>query len=130
MAKLNGTASGDRIADRMQELGVSLNDMAAILGVTYEHMRRVAKGESVISDPLLKIACAKDVLDLDVNEMLGLTKIDRIKAKFGQLPQALTHKIPEMEPIERAWLRMSKQHRRDLINMAQTWAAQDKGMTA
>lgn len=118
------TRIGQMIADKMEEKGVSIRDLATKIEITYEHARRITKGESVPSKFILKLI--SDYLGLDFQAADRLRNTDRIQAKFGDLPMELAGKQPGMDPLERVWPGLKEEQKSDLIRMAQAWYKRNK----
>src|SRR5579884_3289142 len=116
-------ALGTRIDAAMQERGVSIRDLARKLEITYEHARRLARGEAVPSSYLLKAVCA--YLKLPYEELQNIATSDRIRKKYGTLPLELTGKNPELDPIERAWPYLTDDQKKTLITLAQALVQQN-----
>jgi len=108
----------------MEELNLSIADLAEKVGATYEHVRSLVRGKSVPSK-LMVDALAK-ALKMDSAELERLATADRIRVKFGKIPLELAGKNPEMEPLERVWKHLSEEHKADLIAQAQAWARRDR----
>ena len=107
------------IAHKMGELGVGIGDLAKQAGITYEHARRIARGESIPSSRLtVRIS---EVLALNPNELLLLGKADRLRQKFEVeiMPDAPDNDFEEFKAI---WRILSDGRRRDLIGIAKLFA--------
>lgn len=109
------TRFSEIVEDKMDDLGLSINDVAGQVGSTYEHIRKIVRGSSpVVSKYLVKEICR--VLKLDYEEMEPILNADKIHAKYkGKLPKELTDKNPELEPIERSWPKLTKAQKEDFI---------------
>lgn len=118
------TKSGDVIAARMDELGLSIKDVAAKCDVTYEHIRGIVRGYLVPSKYLLP-QLAK-VLKTDQHDLDKLATADKIRMKYGKITVEMAGKNPELEPLEKVWDYLSEEHKTDLISMAQTYAKRDR----
>ena len=88
-------------ADRMNELEFTIKDVAARSGLTYEHVRKLVKGEAYPSRLALRELC--QVLKLDHGEMNELAVADRLEKKYGGIPHALAGRHPELSLLERWW---------------------------
>jgi transcriptional regulator with XRE-family HTH domain len=120
------TRIGQAILNRMEERGVSIRDLAGRLEVTYEHARRITKGESVPSKYVLKLLC--EYLDMDFAAAEKLRNMDRIQAKFGDLPLELSGKIADLDPLERVWNQLTPEQKNDLTTMGLAWAKRNKAL--
>jgi transcriptional regulator with XRE-family HTH domain len=117
------TASTDLselISNALEARDMSIKDLAEHLQITYEHSRRIVRGESVPSRLLLKTLA--EPLKLDFEHLVKLATAARIKAKYGSIPAELAGKKPGMESIERAWDKLTPDQQQDLCDMARTWA--------
>ena len=123
--KLNlPTRTGEVLTERMQELKLSIADLAEKVGTSYEHVRNVAKGNAVPSK--LMVRALADALKIKADELDRIVTADRIRVKFGTIPLELAGKNPELEPLERVWNHLSQEHKADLIAQAQAWAKRDR----
>ena len=117
------TLTAELMEKRMEELGMSARDLSVKVGVVYEHIRNILRGNIVPSKLLVKeIAKA---LKVPLPELERVAVADRIQLKFGDIPFELSGKNPELEPIERAWPKLSKEHKADILAMVQTFVKRD-----
>src|SRR5438874_506160 len=107
------TRTAERMSQRMEELNLSIGDLAKQVGATYEHVRSLVRGNSVPSR--LMVESLAKALRMDKAELERFATADRISAKYGKIPLELSGKNPEMEPLERVWHYLSKGHKADLI---------------
>jgi len=105
----------------MQTRGLAIKDLAVLLDVTYEHARRLVRGEGVPSRPLIRRLA--EALELSFDELNRLATADKIRMKFGTVPLELAGKNPELEPIERVWVHLTHDQKRDAITLVTSWAA-------
>ena len=117
------TLTSERVLKRMEDLDLSIRDFALRIGVSYEHARGIVRGKTP-SKRILKKLC--EALNLPLKEMERITTADKIREKYGTIPLELSAKNPELEPIERIWNLLSKQHKSDLIAIARAYAQQDQ----
>ena len=89
------------LAERMNELDLTIKDVAASSGLTYEHVRKLVKGEAYPSRLALRELCR--VLKLENAEMDQLAIADRLEKKYGGIPHALAGRHPELSLLERSW---------------------------
>jgi len=66
---------------RMVELGISAKDLSTRSSVTYEHIRKLIKGQCLPSPVCLRKLSA--ALDMNEKEMLGSVEKDRAVFRFG-----------------------------------------------
>ena len=112
------------ISGALEAKGMSIKDLSKQTGTTYEHTRRMVRGESIPSFYLLRDVCP--VLGLDINETEEVAKADRIVKKHGDLPSTLTTRVVGLEPIERVWLILTEDQKQDAITMITGWARRNK----
>jgi len=108
----------------MQELNLSIADLAAQVGTTYEHVRNIVKGNAVPSK--FMVPALAEALKINRDDLERLATADRIRSKFGTIPLELSGKNPELEPLERVWNHLSAEHKADLIAQAKAWAKRDR----
>jgi len=118
------TRAGEVVTEKMQELNLSIGDLAAKVGTTYEHVRSVVKGNTVPSR--FMVQALSEALKMNRGELERIATADRIRRKFGTIPMELAGKNPELEPLERVWNHLSQEHKADLISQAQAWAKRDR----
>jgi hypothetical protein len=97
---------------RMDELEIDIKGLADKTESTYEHIRKIVRGQAFPSRYFLRILC--HALDLNVDEMDELLVADRLESKFGGIPAKLAGKDPTMLPLERIWGRLTRPQQ-DLI---------------
>lgn len=118
------TRTGERLSKRMLELKLTLRDLAAETGTTYEHVRKIMKGDTVPSRFMVQALAG--ALKMNQSEVERLATADRIRLKFGKIPLELAGKNPELEPLEHIWKHLTEEHKADLIAQAQAWAQRDR----
>src|ERR1051325_6488060 len=89
------------LTGRMNELDLSIRDVASSSGLTYEHVRKLVKGEAYPSRLALRELCR--VLTLDHSQMDELAIADRLEKKYGGIPHALAGRHPELSLLEQWW---------------------------
>lgn len=89
------------LSERMNELGRSIREVAASSGLTYEHVRKLVKGEAYPSRLALRELCR--VLTLDAAQMDQLAIADRLEKKYGGIPHALAGRHPELSLLAPWW---------------------------
>jgi transcriptional regulator with XRE-family HTH domain len=119
---------GELILDAMEEKGMSIRELSVAVETTYEHIRRIVKGEGIPSKFMLKDICEK--LHINYKEAEKAATADRIAKRFGSIPIELSGKNPEMEPLDRIWTKLTDEQKHDLISMAQTWAKRNRALSA
>jgi transcriptional regulator with XRE-family HTH domain len=89
------------LADRMNELDLTIKDVAGRSGLTYEHVRKLVKGDAYPSRLALRELC--QVLQLQNADMNELAIADRLEKKYGGIPHALAGRHPELSLLARWW---------------------------
>lgn len=89
------------LVERMNQLDLTLKRVAEGTGLTYEHVRKLAKGEAFPSALALRDLCR--VLDLEEKKLKPLAVADRIERKYGGIPHALAGKHPELSLLAPWW---------------------------
>lgn len=99
-----GSATGRlarALTQRMNELDVTIRQLAERASLTYEHIRKLVKGAAYPSKLALLEVCR--VLTLDPVEMETLAVADRVEKKYGGIPHALAGKHPELSLLAPWW---------------------------
>src|SRR5215471_16323240 len=86
---------------RMNERDITIKDLAARSGLTYEHIRKLVKGEAYPSRLALREVCRALALDFEEMDKLGVA--DRLERKYGGIPHALAGRHPELSLLARWW---------------------------
>lgn len=89
------------LSARMAEVGATLRGLSGRTGLTYEHVRKLVKGEAYPSKLALREVCA--ALNLDAGKMEALAIADRVERKYGGIPHALAGKHPELSLLAPWW---------------------------
>ncbi|HUK86717.1 MAG TPA: helix-turn-helix transcriptional regulator [Terriglobales bacterium] len=89
------------LVERMNQLDLTLRQVAERTGLTYEHVRKLAKGAAFPSRLALRELCR--VLALDLAEMDRRAVADRLERKYGGIPHALAGKHPELSLLAPWW---------------------------
>ena len=89
------------LVDRMNQIDLTIRQLAQRTGLTYEHIRKLAKGEAHPSRLALREICG--VLQLEPGRMESLAIADRIEKKYGGIPHALAGQHPELSLLAPWW---------------------------
>lgn len=107
------------IAQHMAEQGVTIRDLSTRVRITYEHARRIVRGEAIPSTELA--TRISHVLSMNPDQLLLLGKADRMKEKFDveilSVPDS-----DDVETLKGIWTILSTERRRDLIEIAKLFA--------
>ncbi len=88
---------GVHLANRMEEQGLTINQLAGAVNCTYEHIRKMVACDALPSDVVLKDICA--ALKLNLARAKRLVVTDRMRKRYGATIWLLAGKDPSMEPI-------------------------------
>ena len=108
----------DALLDAMAEKQMDIGDLAKRIGTTYEHARKLVKTYAFPSRLLLEKICR--VLDMDLDEAHRLVVVDKIKHKYGSIPQELAGKTPRFEEIERILPKLTDEQFRMFVNIGKS----------
>jgi hypothetical protein len=92
--------------------------------ITYEHLRRAIRGESLPSLEKVKVLC--DVLDLDFAKAKQLRELDQLSADYT--PEALQSLLGAqsgdhlLDAVSRSWTRLTTELRRGVHVLVESWA--------
>ncbi len=120
------TALSEIISERMRERGVGIKELSQMVEVSYEHARRIVRGEGVPSPPVLRLLSQQ--LDLNWNDLDKLATMCIIRKKHGDVLLEMAGRNPEMESIERAWPFLTKEQKYDAIAMITAWANRSRAL--
>lgn len=118
------TLLSDLISRAMEDQNLSIRGLAEKLSMTYEHARRIVRGEGIPSDVVLRAICNE--LGLNFKEAQQLSVASKIRVKYGDIPFKLAGKNPELDPIERVWSLLTESQKNDATNMIQGWARRNR----
>jgi transcriptional regulator with XRE-family HTH domain len=96
---------------------LSLSNVAAKTGVTYEQIRKLIRNLSFPSE--YQIEKLSKLLDLDLEEVNKVLTADKIQRKYGKMSAILTKKNPELDTIEKEWPYL-KDWQKDALNTMAT----------
>jgi transcriptional regulator with XRE-family HTH domain len=92
---------GTALRSAMDAKSVSAKELADRVKITYEHVRKLIRGDAYPSKSLLTLIC--QTLEWDSDKATQLAHTDKIERKFGGVPALLAGKNPELSDIERHW---------------------------
>lgn len=118
------TRLGELISEKMAEKKIDVRDLAEKLDITYEHVRRIARGEGIPSKFVLKLL--SDELGIPYKEAEQIATSDKIIKKYGTIPLELYGKQPSLEPLERVWGKLTEEQQDALKAMANSFIASSK----
>jgi transcriptional regulator with XRE-family HTH domain len=118
------TQLGALVADKMEEMGLTINDLKLLLDVTYEHARRIVRGESVPSKHVLYLMA--DAFQIPRETVVRLATADKLQKKYGSIPLELAGGDPTLEPIKRDWTKLSEHDKETVMDMVRNLARRNK----
>lgn len=122
------TLTSELINAGLAEKKMSIKDLAEAVDITYEHSRRLSRGESLPSKFILREVCK--VLGISLQEAERAATADRINKKFGGIPAEMSGKIPSLSAIERVWNSLTEEQQADATAMIQGWARRNRAHAA
>jgi transcriptional regulator with XRE-family HTH domain len=107
------TELGRRILQRIKDLDLDVTQVAIRIGVEYETLRKVVKGDRPPARRVLRDLCPE--LNLDFQELENIIVVDKLSRKH---PGALLHIAgladPEIIAIARQWASLSDEQRQHI----------------
>jgi transcriptional regulator with XRE-family HTH domain len=117
------TKIGSMIHEALDNKGASIRDLARHTESTYEHIRRILKGDNIPSKHVLKLICA--YLGMDYETANSIATTDRVIKRYGGIPTDTGIKKPELASIENAWDHLTEDQKETLRTMANVMAKQN-----
>lgn len=111
------------LTQAMEKKNVSIKDLAEQCDIVYEHCRRIVRGMPP-SRPVLRVICK--VLDLNFKQLDELSTAASIKRKYGDVPEMMAGKNPELGPIEHAWDKLTDEQKQSATSMITGWAKSNR----
>ena len=108
----------------MDEEKLSLNDLAKEFGLTYEYMRRVARGLNTPSKTILCLFAQR--FKWNFKEVEALLVQDRFRLRNGEAGAIAQTFNPEVEPFEKAWHLLGPEQKKILLQQFQLILAQNR----
>lgn len=118
------TSVAETVSEAMKEQGVSIRDLAIKLGLTYEHVRRVVRGEAIPSKFILKPLCVE--LGIDYDEVDKLATGEKIRKKYGAITTDLSPQNPTLEKVQRMFNALNETQQKDLLDMLQVMVQRNR----
>ncbi|HWR50959.1 MAG TPA: helix-turn-helix transcriptional regulator, partial [Bryobacteraceae bacterium] len=120
-AVIAATRVGQAILDAMEEQGFDLRSLSLRLDITYEHLRRITRGEGVPSNFVL--AQISDTLNLDFKRLHELAFADRVRRRYGIDRANQQTGVPlTVLPLLRVWGYLDALEQHAVIALAETFA--------
>jgi len=118
------TLLAQRINERLPELKMSLNDLAAKTGSTYEYVRKLSRGLALPSKYMLRVLA--EAIGLKYDEMEKIVVEDRIRMKYGEASLKVRGRSLAMEPFEKMVPQLDKAQREQIIGIMETWVKNNR----
>lgn len=115
---------GDRVNNAMQDKGMGIRDVAEKLELTYEHVRRIVRGEAIPSKFILKPIA--ELLSMEYSELEQLATAERIRKKYGAIQVDIIPKNATLDPVEKVWNKLTEKQQKDALSMMQGWAKNNR----
>jgi len=105
--------------ERMREKGMSIRELAGLVGVTYEHARRLSRGLSVPSRYMCRVIC--EALDLNFAEVYPGVVKDSVERRYGKSvkPEEIDGHV---DPVHKLWGRLTPSQQRDFFTQMESLA--------
>lgn len=127
------TEVGKRIGHRMEELGISVRQLARQTGVVCEFIYQVVGGSTgarngptvIPSENALRLRWAP-ALRLDPDMLVEVARADTLERQREKLGIAdMKNPIPaELKPLVENWSKLDQEHRNDILTLARVWSMQ------
>lgn len=105
----------------MEEKKLTIRDLAKASAISYEHGRKIVRGEALPSRHLLLAVC--DWLNLDREQALALAYRSRLSKR---LPAE--HAEESLEKLNALWVKLTGQQQEDLLHLATRWSGRNTQM--
>lgn len=99
----------EKLKDSMARFNMSEKSTAARLGCSYEHVRKMVRGECLPSEELLRKLCS--IFEWEITAIEKLRRLDEARRKFGPSFWAILGKDPRMESFYILWPYLSREER-------------------
>lgn len=103
----------------------SIRSLAKATGISYEHARKIVRGEASPSRHLLPVIC--QWLGIDPVRSQTLANMDRVRRKMPDIAIGVETSDPQLEPLIKIWGKLNTHQREDLISLATRWANRHTG---
>lgn len=111
MLLANKGKSSELMSRQMERLGFSRKQLAAKIGRTVEHVRKLVSGEA-FPGPDLQEHLA-EVLKIEVGQLADAVRQDRWLKKYGKFPPANVQNA-FLSPIQKVWDDLTHEQREEL----------------
>src|SRR5262249_27230983 len=110
------------VQEGMERCGFTIKDISDKVEITYEHARRIVRGEALPSKYVIKLI--GEALGIEYDTLIKAALADRLRRKYGAaaVEQAASRLPSGLEELARLWDDLTEENRRDLTAMARAWA--------
>lgn len=120
------TRTAELMKDAMAAEGLSINDLAKKVDVSYEHIANMLRPGSTTTPAARLLVDIAKALKLNLNKLKLAAEMDFIQKKnLDAGVKELARKNPELEPIERDFPKLTEEHKADVIAMVKMFAKRD-----
>jgi hypothetical protein len=108
-----------KLQQEMDKAGMTMRDLAADLDMTYEFVRRLLRGDSLMSKANLKVMSARFKWNYpEMEKMLVQDRFRRNNGAEGAIAQAFN---PEVDPFEKGWALLNDEQKEMLLSQLYTF---------
>jgi transcriptional regulator with XRE-family HTH domain len=127
IAEVPKTQIALRLQQEMDQRQLTLQDIAKMFDLTYEYVRRLARGDNNVSKNVLWRM--SKTFDWDVEEMEKMLVGDRWRQKNGPLGAIAQEFNPEVEPFEKGWHMLDQTQKAFLLANLNLFISQNRRST-
>lgn len=110
----------------IERQGISLTDLARRVNSTYEHIRRLVRGLSYPSPPLLH-SIARELGDSS-EKLQQIMELDKIYDKYGRIPQFLMVKSTIPPSMRDGFQKLSARNKTIVVELVRILIKQQNGI--
>jgi transcriptional regulator with XRE-family HTH domain len=127
MGQGSNTRFATTLVKELERQGISMPELAQRTNLSYEHIRKLAKGLAYPSEPA--VAAIAKALALDRADLLRMVVEDKMGRTFRFKFHALTEAdegLDPLLPIKRVWSQLTPEQREMVIGMVQGMADRNR----
>lgn len=102
----------------MRDNDIKLRDIQKKTGFSYEHLRKIRAGRSVLSKEVSDAICKE--LGLDPKAMWEIARVEKLQNRYGQIPAVLVS-VPD-DRAKRGWPLLTREQQQEVIAMIEMMA--------
>lgn len=111
-----------KTADNPLKRPVSIRELAAFLGYSYEHLRKCVNGEPVASKDFNDVLC--DALGLDKAKMWELARYEKVVRKFKTAPLSIA--MPSDKRLTEKWPQLTDEQRGRIVHIVEAYVMENQ----